>query len=854
MKKRWLSSILYLLVLFAALMLLPTRTSAATSGTCGASARWWISGRTLYIGGSGDMYDYEADETPWADYVSSGDSSGGLVTSIVIQNGITSIGDYAFYGSYYVTTVSIGSGVTEIGKYAFSSVEPLASITIPSGVKIIDDYAFSFCYDLTQITLPDSLEILGIGAFAHCTGLTSVHIPAGVHTFGAEDYSSWESSVFSKCTGIKQFTVDSNNSILCAQDGVLYSKDMTRLLHYPLGAGKTAYAIADGVTHIGYQAFGYSQNLQSVTVPKTVETIGEYAFYYASALTELTFCGDAPEIKGSSIFAGDTLTAYYPVTKASWTSEVKQNYGGSITWSIRGENGEIAGYHGDNIIWLFDQTTGTLTILGDGAIESRYSGSSMPWYSYSSQIKTIIVEPGITEIPSYAFEYLKAVTTISLPDTLTTLALNAFNDCENLNNLLLPASIIAISGSSNTGYPAFIRCPSLTDVYYMGTQEEWLSIPKAEKVTNSSTEMQMHFLMLYEDPPSCTESGTESYYAFDDTSIYSCMYDLNWDEITELTVIPALGHDYNNFEITVKPTFTTTGQKQKVCRVCEATVTETVEMLVGKVDRWNIALEEDFKVNFQLQISQSLEGTAKVRLIVGDEMVTHQVSEMEKTGDGLYCLSADIAAAQMNDCIVVLVVDGNQLGSATTYSVRQYCDTILGDAGYESYHSLVKEMLHYGAMAQLYFDYDAENLSNDGITGAAAMEIPEAAETEFAMEGALEQLSYYGASLVYRDKIAVRYYFRYTGDLAEYAFHADGKDFTLDTKDGMVYVEVADVLPQNLDQQITLTVTDIAGNQLSVTYGPMNYIVRMYQKNDENMKNLLKALYNYHLAAKALSA
>ena len=84
-------------------------------------------------------------------------------------------------------------------------------------------------------------------------------------------------------------------------------------------------------------------------------------------------------------------------------------------------------------------------------------------------------------------------------------------------------------------------------------------------------------------------------------------------------------------------------------------------------------------------------------------------------------------------------------------------------------------------------------------------------------------------------------------------FTANGNTYTPVAKDGMYYVEIADILPQDLEQQITLTAADVNGNTLSVTYGPMNYIVRMTQKDNENLRNLLKALYNYHLAAKACS-
>ena len=130
-------------------------------------------------------------------------------------------------------------------------------------------------------------------------------------------------------------------------------------------------------------------------------------------------------------------------------------------------------------------------------------------------------------------------------------------------------------------------------------------------------------------------------------------------------------------------------------------------------------------------------------------------------------------------------------------------------------------------MAQIYFDYNTENLANDGITGAANEELPENT-VEMTVSGKISGVNFYGASLVYRDRIAVRYYF--TGDVSGLTFTANSNTYMPVAKDGLYYIEIADILPQNLDQQITLIVTDANGGSLAVTYGPMNYIVRMKKK------------------------
>lgn len=185
---------------------------------------------------------------------------------------------------------------------------------------------------------------------------------------------------------------------------------------------------------------------------------------------------------------------------------------------------------------------GTLTISGTGALKYTYSGNQYPWGGYHSQIREIVVEPGITEIPYYAFEYCSKATKISLPETLTHLTLNAFNDCSSLNNLMLPASLTKISGTSNTGCPAFIRCGALTDVYYRGTAEQWASVENASRVESHDSEMTLHFLQLQETTATCTQPGTAPHYRFYDTSVYADIYDINMQPISQPEQLPALGH------------------------------------------------------------------------------------------------------------------------------------------------------------------------------------------------------------------------------------------------------------------------------------------------------------------------
>ena len=236
-----------------------------------------------------------------------------------------------------------------------------------------------------------------------------------------------------------------------------------------------------------------------------------------------------------------------------------------------------------------------------------------------------------------------------------------------------------------------------------------------------------------------------------------------------------------------------------------------------------VSLGDDLTMNLVAEVD--LETTANVTF---NGQTTAYTAE-----DGKITVSVHMAAAQMTDEIKLQLVKNDTVVLEKTYSIRKYAEEILAGDYTDADKEMVRYMLAYGGAAQTYFEYQADNLASAGIEAEMA-EVPESAQTEMAVAGDAEGIAFYGASLVYRNKLAVRFYFTGNGDGIEGAV----------SKDGMFYVEVADILPQDLDQAVTVNVAGI-----TVSYSPLNYIVRMNGKGTDAVKAMVKALYNYYLAA-----
>ncbi|MCD8296131.1 MAG: leucine-rich repeat domain-containing protein, partial [Prevotella sp.] len=190
------------------------------------------------------------------------------LTSIELPNGLTSIGEMAFVYCTKLTTIKIPDGVTSIGNRAFDNCSSLTSIDIPNSVTSIGDQAFYWCTSLTSIELSSNLTSIGGWAFCNCN-LTSIEIPSSVTSIG---YGAFNSS------SMATIEVATDNNYYCSKDGVLYSKDMTKLIQYPGGSTENPFEIPSTVTSIEGYAF-YGTNLTSIEIPSNVTSIGEYAFY-----------------------------------------------------------------------------------------------------------------------------------------------------------------------------------------------------------------------------------------------------------------------------------------------------------------------------------------------------------------------------------------------------------------------------------------------------------------------------------------------------------------------------------------------------------------------------------------------
>ena len=521
---------------------LPYVENVTASGTVNSRISWVLDGDTgtLTVAGEGAIPSYRYSKAPWYEYRNS-------VRRIVVEEGITEVGERAFYWNINCTELCLPESLIAIREYGFNNLQNLKGVTLPSNLRIIEFCAFSECTSLESITLPDSVTTVGTNAFSNCYALksatlsagmnyipnsmffgdyrlTSVVIPEGVvridnTAFADCGFTKFTipstvtqigTSAFSGCDSLSKFIVEDGNTRFKAVDGVLFSADGTHLISYPAGKSDYSYTVPYGTKYIDYGAFREQKYMYYVYFPASLIKIDGYAFSYCKRLQKVTLPSTLTTL-GSDIFRD--CTSLYSVT------------------------------FGNQSI-----------ILGD----YMFSGCT--------SLRSITLPTNLREIPNGLFDDCTALSGINIPSTVTRIGSTAFCNCDSLTSVTIPGSVKSI------GQQAFDFCQNLTTIIFEDGLKtmDWIVVRNAPRLKKVVI------------PASVTSIGKENFESCPLVTLYVTCYSTGYNYAKNNGIKYSLSHSYSYSTVTY-PTCTEQGYTTYTC-VCGDSYTSNYVNSLGHTE------------------------------------------------------------------------------------------------------------------------------------------------------------------------------------------------------------------------------------------------------------------------------
>lgn len=406
------------------------QAEAVTSGTCGAEGdgsnlRWSLSGGVLAISGKGAMKDwnfYGTDVSPWKDNKQ--------ITGIVINDGVTSVGNGAFYACSKVTSVQLPTTLKSVGYLAFYFCAGLKTVDIPDGVTTLRS-AFQNCRSLTTVNVPSSVTDIA-GAFATCVSLTSVTLPEGLTEIGK--------TAFGGCESLTHIEIPSTVTVIGSEafDGT---------------AIKTI-AIPDGVTEIGERAFSYCPNLTELVIPDSVVKIGHNIVEGCAKLCSIHLGKGVADIFG----------VYDPYVTPNEYRTFQDCE--SLTYiTVDPDNQYYAAE--DNVLFSKDKTAVYRSApgkTGSYTLPSSVKAMENTFIFEDSQLSSIVIPEGVQGFPRCTFK-----------------------NCTNLKEIWLPKSLKVVGQNAFVASMEDLGADPIEDVYYAGSKDDWNDIYFADGGRPSGT-------------------------------------------------------------------------------------------------------------------------------------------------------------------------------------------------------------------------------------------------------------------------------------------------------------------------------------------------------------------------------
>ena len=426
------------------------------------------------------------------------------VTSFIIPDGVTSIGDYAFRGSRELIDITIPDSVTTIGYNAFDGCTALKDITIPDSVTTLQAQAFYECNSLTNVKIPGSVKTFGANVFYSCDGLESVTIEEGVPVIGSaafaycanlknvsipESVTNIYNNVFENCTGLTHISIP---------DGVkkIYNSAFRNC------SSLTDVTIGNGVTEISEQVFYHCTRLTSLTIPESVTRIGDYAFEKCESLTGLIIPDSVKNIGTGAFTACKGMAAITIPDSVTGIGSAAFSGCSGITYfvipdSVTALGSGVFAYCsslrditiGNGVTSIGNQTFKACSSLKAIEIPKRVQTLGNEVFADCTSLEQVILPDGLTEMGPAVFSGCSAIQGINLPANLLYIPERGFLNCSSLRDLVLPEGIEAIGPSAFSGcttlesitFPgtlklifasAFKDCESLINIYYNGTEKQ----------------------------------------------------------------------------------------------------------------------------------------------------------------------------------------------------------------------------------------------------------------------------------------------------------------------------------------------------------------------------------------------
>ncbi|MBR6271049.1 MAG: leucine-rich repeat domain-containing protein [Lachnospiraceae bacterium] len=461
MKKTGKFVLVFLAVLFCCIGTgVVVRADVRTRGSCGPNATYeLLTDGTFTVSGTGGMTNYaNVRSVPWYNV-------GSYIRRVVIEDGITKVGNYAFRECHQLSSVSLGSDVEVIGISAFYHCSGLKTVIFPDSLKSIGTSAFFWCPRIESITLPDNLTSIGNSAFCFCESLKgTITIPDSVTTMGTY--------AFENCQALEKVTIGSgltrieNNAFsnCFSLTDVLFGNNITSIGSYAFCNAPLNNVVIDGNIEIASWSF---DSCRTLILEENVQSLSVTLLHNTPIVV---FKGDAPSLINGSYWPEDAFNrvVLYPSGNQTYTSNYKSNFndrtrgGYSNTWYAYGSNlitsDSIIGSCGTSCIWAL--TGNTLYITGVGAMRNFSGRTAVPWYEYSSRIKEVVIDESITKIGNYAFMGCSNLEKVTIGSAVTTIGTSAFYGCASLEEVTFPASLTELKAY------AFSNCSGLSELTF----------------------------------------------------------------------------------------------------------------------------------------------------------------------------------------------------------------------------------------------------------------------------------------------------------------------------------------------------------------------------------------------------